>query len=237
MILWSAELPFVFDQSHMLMIRKRMLLSILDVKPIVDSTMLPMLAESVHESVEHSPQRKKSRLDANLHEVVEQDSQGIALHPHSFTDLSQINEDDGGSKLTQEEKEDNEFASKIINIGINVRKEDEVGIDLRVFDSNTGQLIHPMSFDSLNYIQRQIVIELVKQAVNGRFFSGIRLQASEEHYARSHGFHIQSLRSMINFVLLYTSDSEKYQRYHDNCAPPTSTTAVVPSKTASSSNI
>lgn len=166
-----------------------------------------MLAESVHESVdEHSPQRKKSRLDINMHEVVQQGSQDIALHPDSFTDLSQITQDDGGGKLIQEEKEDNELASKIINIGINVPNEDEVGIDLRVFDSNTGQLISPLSFDALNYIQRQIVIELVKQAVNGRFFSGIRLQASEEHYARSHGFHIQSLRSMINFVLLYTSD-------------------------------
>lgn len=36
----SIGLPFVFDQSHMLMIRKRMLLSILDVKPIGDPTII-----------------------------------------------------------------------------------------------------------------------------------------------------------------------------------------------------
>lgn len=198
----SIGLPLVFDQPHMEMIRKRLLLSILDCQPVVDPTLLPMLSDSFSGT---SPPPKRSRLDDTSHESLPLDT--------AVPNLAQICNDDGGGNFTQEEKEDNDLASKIIDIGINARKDDEVGIDLVMFDAVTGKIVRPKSFGELNYVQQQIMIELFKQAINGRFYDGIRLASSEQDYARENGFHIQTIKSMINFVSLYKYDSHLYDRF------------------------
>lgn len=199
----SIGLPLVFDECHMDMIRKRLCLSILDRKPLVDPTLLPVLSEWDWTS-ETSPPPKRLRIDRASNESLPRDA---------VRDLTQIcNGDDGGGKFTKGEKHENDFASKIIDIGINAHKANEVGVDLIVFDE-ARKMKRPTSFGKLTYVQRQIMIVLYQQASDGRFENGITLGFSDQQYAREKGLHIQTLKSLINFVSLYKCDSDMYNRY------------------------
>lgn len=206
-----------------------MVLSILDVKPVVDPTLLPMLSGEVFEP---TPSPQRPRVDDSIAFSHHQESSQIVKPTQS---QSSLDGDDGGGKFTQDEKEHNDLACKIINMGIRAQRHDEVGIDLIISHSETGKPVHPQSIEALNYIQRKILIELFEQAingVNGRFWDGIRLKASEISYAEQNGIHIQTLKSMINFAALYVTDSSLYDKYRDDDEP--SQTANFKSTTASS---
>jgi hypothetical protein len=82
-------------------------------------------------------------------------------------------------KMTQEELSDLKFVTKIFNIGLAVQGANHVGIDMFFYHPDDTalpvkkrRLIYPTSFDSLSKMQQHIVIELVKEAMNGRFRDG-----------------------------------------------------------------
>jgi hypothetical protein len=142
-----------------------------------------------------------------------------------------LDDDNAGGKMTQEEISDNKLIAKIFDIGLRVQLRDEVGISMlfKTPPNDDGdpdcqiKYICPDNFDSLNYRQQQFIIELMKEALNGRHAGGkFVLEADEVSYAESLGFQHRDLLSVANFAVLYMADSMSnsdsyYQRFDPVC--------------------